>query len=85
MGATTTTDKTNDTGKITAAMAQIGRDIGELEKSLAKMKKLQAAISKKPEECKRAVNDLFDEIGGCVGATNDMAQLPKTLKGAIYT
>lgn len=84
MAATVTTDPTNDTKKIAAAMNQLGKDVGDIEKSLGKIKKLQAVISKKPEECAKAFKDLFAEVGGCVSAANDLADLPKSLKNAVY-
>lgn len=51
-------DPSNDTKKIREAMGQLGKDLIEVEKSIAKMKKLQALIAKQPEECAKKFKDL---------------------------
>ena len=77
-------DPTNDTKVIQSAMGQLGKDVVAVEKSLDKMKKLQATIAKKPDECAKTFKALYDEIGTCIGAVSVFSDLPKKMQRAVY-
>ena len=79
MGATVVrADQSNDTKKIVAAMGQLGKDLGDVETSIAKIRKLQASVVKKPDACADTCKDLYAELGNRIDSVTVFSALPKT-------
>ncbi len=73
----------NDTKGIQSAMDDLTTLLRDLTATLADMKKLQAAILKKPDECASSAKQLAGELVALPKAMKDADGIAKTLMKAV--
>lgn len=83
MAATVKADEDNDTKQIQSAMKDLDGDLKTLQKNVDEIKKAQAAILKKPEECRKAYETLAGLVGGISSIGKDMDKTTKDLNRVI--
>jgi chromosome segregation ATPase len=83
MAATVKADDTNDTKAIQAGIKDLDGELKQLDKSLGEIKKAQAAILKKPDECRKAYEALYGAIGEAGAIAKDMEKAAKDLNKSI--
>lgn len=70
----------NDTKKIGEGIKRFSKEVGDVEKSLAKLKQLQAAICRKPDQCAQVFKDFCAEINNCATSVGGAADAAKSMQ-----
>jgi len=83
MAATVKADQDNDTKQIQSGMKDLEGDLKTLQKNVDEIKKAQAAILKKPDECRKNYETLAGLVGGIADLGKDMDKTVKDLNKAI--
>lgn len=69
---------------VASGMKQLASKVSDLKTSVASIEKLQAQITKKPEECKKAMDQLEDEIAEITKNAKSLEGILKnTSKGVV--
>ena len=81
--AATVQDTGNDTKAIQSALKDLDGELKTLQKNVDEIKKAEAAIQKKPEECRKSFETLFGLIGGISDLGKEMEKIAKDLNKSI--
>ncbi|MBV8915395.1 MAG: hypothetical protein JOZ05_20440 [Acetobacteraceae bacterium] len=81
--AATVKDEGNDTKQIESGIKDLDGDLKTLQKTVDDIKKAQAAILKKPDECRKNFEALYGLIGGLGQIAKDMEKTCKDVNKAI--
>ncbi len=73
----------NDVKGISSQMQDLGAAIKRIEAMLGDIKKLQATISKKPDECLKPVEELMGNLVAFPKLSRDFDGMVKYLKTAV--